>query len=236
MASFTGPAFGGAGWGARRYLKNAPVSISAVSTGPSDLHVVNGQAGSSFVAIIIAARPPTLAVGMPSLALLRSRRGRPHSRSDCLGTPVRTTGRPGHWPGPDPATGDDRGHRGRAASLGSGPRYLPPVPQCPVESGPVKRHGHRGLSRPSTPLARRGRTAVELQVNHDAGAGGTPTGASIVQAAIRAVAEAAGKRPARFPDGSADSTNDTNVSERLVYLQSSSVRVSGERTCPAPLS
>ena len=51
----------------------------------------------------------------------------------------------------------------------------------------------------------------ELEVYHDTGPGVTPTGARIVQAAIRAVAEAAGKPPGRFPDGFADSTNDTNV-------------------------
>src|SRR5262249_23323064 len=51
----------------------------------------------------------------------------------------------------------------------------------------------------------------ELELYHDTGPGVTPTGARIVQAAIRAVAEAAGKPPGRFPDGFADSTNDTNV-------------------------
>src|SRR5262249_14302130 len=51
----------------------------------------------------------------------------------------------------------------------------------------------------------------ELEVYHDTRPGVTPTGARIVRAAIRAVAEAAGKSPTRVPDGFADSTNDTNV-------------------------
>ena len=51
----------------------------------------------------------------------------------------------------------------------------------------------------------------ELEVYDDTGSGVTPTSARIVQAAIRAVAEASRKPPARFPDGFADSTNDTNA-------------------------
>lgn len=214
MASFTGPAFGGAGWGARRYLKNAPRVDFAVSTGPSDLHVVNGQAGSSFVAIIIRGQAAYLgrrdavtgsapleaaADLIPVLTVWARRYERQAVQDIGLGRirPRVTIGAiQAGWPfAPvwSPAT----------CRLYLNVRSSPAQSNAMVIAGLSDAVNAFASTRPDL--------RFELEVYHDTGPGVTPTGTSIVQAAIRAVAEAAGKRPARFPDGFADSTNDTNV-------------------------